>query len=83
MSGPDNVLDLENPPEFNPDIWIGKSLSDSQTLKRCFQEVPELGDACISNVGPLCTADGKGGSYGFVFVNKQVMLRKGKVLNRC
>ena len=24
MSKPDNVLDLENPPQFDPDIWIGK-----------------------------------------------------------
>jgi hypothetical protein len=24
MSEPDDVLDLENPPHFNPDKWIGK-----------------------------------------------------------
>ncbi|KAF8230619.1 hypothetical protein L208DRAFT_1400313 [Tricholoma matsutake] len=24
MSEPDDVLDLENPPQFNPEKWIGK-----------------------------------------------------------
>ena len=76
MSEPDDVLDLENPPHFDPDKWIGKGRA--YTAKP--EDVPrELSLYCDH----LLTAEGNGGSYGFVLVNKQVMLGKGKVLNKC
>ena len=44
-----------------------------------FQLPHELGDARVSMIAPLCVADDTGTSgYGFVVVNKQIMLGKSK-----